>query len=164
MGFFADFMPFYPKPRPKRKRKSPKYDVERALDVELHAHPSLTQHRAANGDLVLCVERQLHPAEGFIARFVKVNRLRRIILDKHGEFLIARALEPGRKLSQVAAEMEREFDLEPEEAKMGIIQMVQELMLRGYVFIVREGSHLPPRPETRDHGPSPGPGQGAVAP
>jgi len=137
MGFLADFMPFYPKPRAKKKRKTPKYDVDRALDVELHAHPTMTQHRAANGDLVLCVQRQEHPIDRFMSRFFSVTKQRRIILDQYGEFLVTRGLKSGQKLSDVAVAMSKEFDIDLEEARAGIIQMVQNLMLREYVFLVR---------------------------
>jgi hypothetical protein len=136
MGFIEEFLPFYDKN--KRRRKKPKYDVDRALDVELHEHPTLEKHRAANGDLVLVVERELHPVEGFISRFFKVDRRRHIVLEKHGEFVLTEAAKPGVRLTQVAEAMAKEFDMDPEDAKLGTIHVVKELMLREFVFLVRE--------------------------
>ncbi|MCK5804395.1 MAG: hypothetical protein KAI66_16270 [Lentisphaeria bacterium] len=137
MGFLADFMPFYPR-GDGRKRKRPKYDIERALDVELREHPSVEHHRAQNGELVLMVERPLHSAEQFLSRFFRIDRRRRIVLDEHGEFMLVTAAKPGHKLSHVAALMVKEFDVELEDAKAGIIQLVKELMVRGFVFLVRQ--------------------------
>jgi hypothetical protein len=137
MGFIEELIPFYSKPGRKKPRKKPKYDVEHALDVELHANPTLEKHRAANGDLVLMIERRLHPAERFLARVFKIDRRRHIVLDKYGEFLLEEGTRPGRRLTQVAQQMAAEFDMDLDDAKMGVIQVVKELMLRDFVFIVR---------------------------
>jgi hypothetical protein len=136
MGFIEELIPFYSKPG-KRRRRRPKYDVERALEVELHENPTCEHHRAANGDLVLMIQRRLHPAEKFLAKFFTLDRRRHIVLDRYGEFLITEGLKPGRKLADVAAMMAAEFDLDPEDAKLGVIQVVKELMLRDFVFVVR---------------------------
>jgi hypothetical protein len=136
MGFIEEFLPFYDKG--KRRRKKPKYDVERALDVRLLPHPSLEQHRAANGELVLVIQRQLHPVEGFISRFLKVDRRRHIVLEKHGEFVFLEGTKPDVRLAQVAEAMAKEFNLDPEDAKLGTIHVVKELMLREFVFLIRE--------------------------
>ena len=136
MGFIEEFLPFYDKNT--RRRRKPKYDVDRALDVRLHKHPTLEEHRAANGDLVLVVQRQLHPVEGFIARFLRVDRRRHIVLEKHGSFVFTEGTKPGVRLAQVAQTMAKEFGMDPEDAKMGTIHVVRELMLREFVFLVRE--------------------------
>lgn len=136
MGFIEEFLPFYDKN--KRRRKKPKYDIGRALDVRLRPFPGLEQHRTKQGELVLVIERRLYPAERFIARFFKVDRHRHIILEKHGEFVFVEGTKPGVKLTQVAAALAKEFDLEPEDAKLGVVHVVKELMLREFVFLIRE--------------------------
>lgn len=137
MGFIEELIPFYSGPKKKRRRRRPKYDVERALDVELHENPTCERHRAANGELVLMIQRQLHPAENFLAKFFTIDRRRHIVLDKYGEFLLTEGVKPGRRLSEVATLMAAEFDMDIEDAKMGVIQVVKELMLRNFVFVVR---------------------------
>jgi hypothetical protein len=137
MGFIEELIPFYSKPGGKRRRRRPKYDVERALEVELHENPTCEHHRAANGDLVLMIQRQLHPAENFLSKFFRIDRRRHIVLDKYGEFLITEGLKSGRKLTEVASLMAVAFDMDPDDAKMGVIQVVKELMLRDFVFVVR---------------------------
>ncbi|OGV66816.1 MAG: hypothetical protein A3K18_30200 [Lentisphaerae bacterium RIFOXYA12_64_32] len=135
MNFLDAFMPFRPK-RGAPKRTS--FDVDRALLVELHAHPSIEKHRAANGELILIVKRNLYPAEKFIARFFTVNPQRRIVLDKGGEFMLNEALKPNTRLADVAVKMSKEFNLDLEQAKLGVVQLVKELMLREFVFLVRK--------------------------
>ena len=136
MGFIEELIPFYSGPK-KKRRKRPKYDVDRALEVELHENPSCEHHRAANGELVLMIQRQLYPAENFLAKFFKIDRRRHIVLDRYGEFLVTEGVKPGRKLSEVAVRMAEEFDMDIEDAKLGVIQVVKELMLRDFVFVVR---------------------------
>ncbi|MBN2450675.1 MAG: hypothetical protein JXR77_09815, partial [Lentisphaeria bacterium] len=68
MGFLADFLPFYPKSASPRRRKAPRYDVDRALDVEMLPHPTLERRRADTGEVVLRITRQLHPAERLLGR------------------------------------------------------------------------------------------------
>jgi len=136
MGFIEEFLPFYDKN--KRRRKKPKYDVDRALDVRLCEHPSLEQHRAQNGELVLVIQRQLFPAERFLSCFFKIDRRRHIVLEKHGDFIFTLGTQPGVKLTQVAAELAKEFGLDPEDAKLAVIHVVKELMLREFVFLIRE--------------------------
>lgn len=117
--------------------KPPKFDVDRALEVELRVHPTVKKHRADNGELILMVQRDLHAAEKLLARFVRVNRERRIVLDKYGEFMLNTAVQPGVCLADVAEAMSGEFDIDLEHARMGVIQLVKELMLRGFVFLVQ---------------------------
>ena len=136
MGFFEDFMPFYPK-RLRSQGKRPKFDVERALQVEMHPHPTMEQHRAENGELILVVQRPMFPGEAFLSRFFTLKRMRRVVLDRYGEFLLTEGFKPRTTLAQVARQMADEFDLEPENAKQGVIRMVKSLMLRGFVFLVR---------------------------
>ncbi len=138
MGFPANLNPF----RPKRAAeppplKQPKFNVDRALEVELREHPTLKRQRAANGELILVVQRELHAAEKLLTRFVRVNRARRIVLDKYGEFMLDAALKPGARLTDAAEAMAREFDIDIERARLGVIQLVKNLMLRGFVFLVR---------------------------
>ena len=137
MGFLSDFIPFYPKPKDATPRR-PKVDIDRALQVELHAHPTLEMHRAANGELVLRVERQLVPIERLFSRYVKINRQRRVVLDKCGEFMLREALKPDVTLADVAVSVTKEFDIELDQAKQGTIQVVKDLMLREFVFLVRK--------------------------
>ena len=137
MGFIEEFLPFYDKNKP-RRRKKPKYDIDRALEVRLCPHPGLEQHRAESGELILVVERQLYPAERFISRFFKVDRRRHIVLEKHGEFILAEGTKPNVKLTQVAQALAKEFNLDLEDAKLGVIHVVKELMLREFVFLIRE--------------------------
>ena len=134
---FTDFIPFYPKRDQDRLPPVP-FDVERALQVEVHAHPSLTRQRAANGDLILTVERQMHPAEAFVARFLPVNRRRRIVLDKCGEFMLEACLTPGTRLAAVAERLATEFQIGRDKARQGVILLVKDLLLRGFVFLVRK--------------------------
>ena len=136
MGFLADFIPFYPKKRGAEPPR-PKFDIERALQVEVHAHPTLEMHRAANGELIVVVQREFYPGEKFIARFVTTNRYRRVVLDRYGEFMLNECLKPGTTLAEVAVRMAQEFGLESEKAKLGVIHLVKDLMLRGVVFLVR---------------------------
>jgi hypothetical protein len=131
MGFLTNFIPFYP-------RKTPKYDLERALRVELHAHPNLERHRAQNGELILVTDRELYGIERLLARWFPINRKRRIVLDRYGEFMLDQCLAPGATLADAAAKLAQEFDLEPEKAKLGVVQLVRDLMLRGFVFLVRK--------------------------
>lgn len=138
MGILGEMRPLWGKPAGKAKLPKVKYDVEYALNVHLHPHPEMTRHRAANGDLILCVERQLHPVERIFARFLKFRKLRRIVLDRYGEFMLTEALKPENTLGDVAAAMAAEFGIELEHAKRGVIQMVQELMLREFVFLIRD--------------------------
>lgn len=141
MGFIEEFMPFYDKG--KKRRKKPKYDVDRALDVQLCEHPELEKHRAANGELVLVVPRQPFPGEKFVSRFLKVDRRRHIVLEKHGEYILTEAAKPGMRLTQVAQNLAKEFGLELEDAKLGVIHVVKELMLREFVFLIRETGSTP---------------------
>ena len=136
MGFIEEFMPFYDKN--KRRHKKTKYDVDRALNVRLCKHPSLEEHTAANGDLVLVVQREMYPAERFLSRFFKVDRRRHIVLEKHGTFVFNEGTKPGVKLTQVAEALAKEFEMESEDARMGTIHVVKELMLREFVFLIRE--------------------------
>ena len=136
MGFLSDFIPFYPKPKGASRRT--KIDVDKALLVELHGHPALEMHRAANGELVLRVERQLLPIEHFFSRYFNINRHRRVVLDQYGEFMLREALKPDVALADVAVSVAAEFDLDLEQAKQGIIQLVKDLMLREFVFLVRK--------------------------
>jgi len=140
MGFLADFMPFYPKPERERSAVPRDVDIARALDVELHRHPSLETRRADSGELVLRVRRQLHPAERFLARFVHVNPFRQIVLDQYGEFLLTEGTRPGVRLTQVAETMAERFGMKSEDAQRGILHLVRELMLREFVFLVRHES------------------------
>jgi hypothetical protein len=143
MGLLADLIPFYPKPERPSAGLPRGVDVERALDVEMHTHPSLETHRAANGELVLRVRRQLHPAERFLARFMKVAPCRHVVLDKYGEFLLTEGTRPGVRLAQVADAMAQRFGIPPEEARLGVLRLVRELMLREFVFLVRAGGSEP---------------------
>jgi|GEM_PF-1683651 len=147
MGLLADLIPFYPKPERPVADMPRGLDVERALDVEMHAHPSVETRRADNGELVLRVRRQLHPAERFLARFVKVEPVRHVVLDSHGEFLWTEGTRPGVRLAQVAAAMASRFGVAPEEARLGILRLVRELMVREFVFLVRQD------PKPRSGGP-----------
>jgi hypothetical protein len=145
MGFLADFMPFYPKPDPRRGELPRHLDIESALDVEMHAHPSLEMRHADTGELVVRVRRQLHPAEQFLGRFVKLSPYRQVVLDQQGEFLLTEGTRPGVRLATVADAMARQFELKPEEARLGVIYLVRELMLREVVYLVRKGTarHAP---------------------
>jgi hypothetical protein len=145
MGFLADFMPFYPKPDRGRGELPRNLDIESALDVELHASPSIEMRRADTGELVVRVRRHLHPAEQFLGRFVKVNPYRQVVLDRHGEFLLTEGTRPGVRLAAVAAAMASQFELKPEEARLGIIHLVRELMLREVVYLVRKGTPAQPQ-------------------
>ena len=136
MGFLADFIPFYPK-SPPAKSKRPAFDLERALQVEVHAHPTLEQHRADSGELVLVMRRKMFPGEGLVARFVKVDQRRRAVLDEYGEFMLTECLKPGTQLSQVAERLAAQYDVELEQAKRGVIEMIKKLMLREFVFLVK---------------------------
>ena len=137
MGFLADFIPFYPKPKD-AKRPRTKFDVEKALQVELHAHPTLEMHQAENGELILRVKRELVPIERFFSRYVKINPYRRVVLDQHGEFMLRQALESEVTLAEVATRVAEKFDIELDQAKQGVIQLVKDLMLREFVFLVRK--------------------------
>ncbi|NLF18693.1 MAG: hypothetical protein GX595_15785 [Lentisphaerae bacterium] len=139
MGFLANFMPFYPKPSKPRSGFRRQIDIDRALDVELHRHPTLETRRADSGELVLRVRRELHPMERFLSRFVKVDPFRQIVLDAHGEFLLTAATQPGVRLTQVAEAMAQEFKIDLPDARLGVIHLVRELMVRGFVFLVRHG-------------------------
>ncbi|NOY82835.1 MAG: hypothetical protein GXP31_17700 [Kiritimatiellaeota bacterium] len=138
MGFLSNLNPFRPgrtaEPPP---LKQPKFDVDRALEVELREHPTLERRRAANGELILIVQRELHAAEKLLARVARVNRSRRIVLDKYGEFMLDAALKPGARLTDAAEAMAKEFDIDIERARLGVVQLVKGLMLRGFVFLVR---------------------------
>lgn len=150
MGFFADFMPFYPKEAHRGSlRKLSKADVERALDVEMHANPDLETRRADTGELVLRVRRQLHPAERFFGRMLGVKHHRQMVLDQYGEFLLEEATGAEVRLHQVAEKMATTFDLDIDKARIGIIHMVKELMLRDFVFLVRHDE--PPGTPPEDH-------------
>jgi hypothetical protein len=153
MASLADFIPFYPRPERLPPELPRTLDVDRALDVEMHAHPSLEQRRAANGELVLRVRRQRHLAERFLARFVTVEPYRHAALDQYGEFLLTEGTRPGVLLAQVAEGMAQRFGLAPEDARLGTLRLVRELMLREFVFLVRQsatdGNHA--------HEPRPGP-------
>jgi hypothetical protein len=151
MGFFADFMPFYPKPDRGKPPLPAQVDIDRALDVELHGHPTLETRRADTGELVLRVRRQLHPAERFLARFVTINPYRQVVLDQYGEFLLREGQRPGVRLTEVAEAMAREFKVPLAEARLGIIHLVRDLMLREFVFLVRRGSR---GPEGEEAGPA----------
>lgn len=142
MGFLADFMPFYPKPSARSRRQSTPYDIDRALQVELHGHPDLETRRADSGELVLRVPRQLHPAERLLGRLFGSTAFRQLVLDKYGEYLITEGCKPGVMLGDVAARMADTFDIGLEEAKMGTIQVVRELMRRDFVFLVRPGNDV----------------------
>jgi len=137
MGFWADFMPFHPRKGLDKHGKRPKFDVERALQVQVHAHPTLEQHRAANGDLVLVIQRKAFPGEEFLGRFFDLKRQRRIVLDQYGEFMLTECLKPKTTLADVAPKMARKFDIELDKAKLGVIELVKSLMLRDFVFLVR---------------------------
>ena len=139
MGFLADFMPFYPKPGKGLRRAISKDAVERALTVELHANPDLEMRRADNGEMVLRVTRQLHAAERVLGRLLGSTPYRQLVVDTYGEFLITEGCKPGVLLSDVAARMADTFDIGLDAAKMGIVQVVRELMLRDFVFLVRPG-------------------------
>jgi hypothetical protein len=145
MGLLADLIPFYPKPQRLSAELPRGVDVDRALDVELHLHPSLDRRRAANGELILRVRRQLHPAERFLGRFVKLEPCRHVVLDQYGEFLLIEGTRPGVRLTQVAEAMARRFDLTPEAARLGVLRLVRDLMVREFVFLVRHGT----RPDGR---------------
>ena len=140
MGFLADFMPFYPKPDRGRGELPRDLDIEKALDVELHTHPSIETRRADTGEFVVRVRRQLHPAERFLGRFVKLNPYRQVVLDRLGEFLLTEGTRPGVRLTEVATAMSRQFEMKPEETRLGVIRLVRELMLREIVYLVRKGS------------------------
>ncbi len=140
MGFLADFMPFYPKPERPRPALPRDVDIGRALNVELHRHPTLETRRADTGELVLRVRRHLHPAERFLGRFVHVNPFRQIVLDQYGEFLLTEGTKPGVRLAQVAEAMAQRFELKLEDARLGILHLVRELMVREFVFLVRQES------------------------
>lgn len=150
MGFLADLIPFYPKPGRALGELPKALDVERALDVEVHAHPSVEARRADNGELVLRVRRQLHPAERFLARFVKVQPVRHVVLDACGEFLWTEATRPGVRLDAVAAAMATRFGMALDEARLGTLRLVRELMVREFVFLVRQnggtGTGVPEAP------------------
>lgn len=137
MRSLSEFIPFYPK-RDRDRLPPPKFNVERALQIEVHAHPTLERQRAANGELILTVERELLPPERFLARFLPVNRRRRIVLDRYGEFMLAECLKPGARLAAVAERLAREFQIEPEKARRGAVLLVKDLLLRGFVFLVRK--------------------------
>lgn len=137
MGMLTDFIPFFPRRSEKSRQPRPAYDIDRALQVELHGHPTLEQHRAQNGELVLVTYRQMMSGEKLLSRFLKLNLRRRIVLDKHGAFMLTEALKPGVVLAQVAEKMAGEFGIDLEEAKRGVIQIVRDLMLRDFVFLVR---------------------------
>lgn len=139
MGFLADFMPFYPRPERGRGDLPQDLDIASALDVEMHTHPSIETRRADTGELVVRVRRQLHPAEQFLGRFVKLKPYRQVVLDRQGEFLLTEGARPGVRLAEVAAAMARQFELKPEEARLGVIHLVRELMLREVVYLVRKG-------------------------
>jgi len=139
MGFLADFMPFYPKPAKGTRRTLAKCDVDRALAVELHAHPELEMRRADSGEMVLRVTRQLHAAERVLGRVLGSTPYRQLVVDAYGEFLITEGCKPGILLSDVADRLADTFDIALDDAKMGIIQVVRELMLRDFVFLVRPG-------------------------
>ena len=143
MGFLADFMPFYPKPDRRRGDLPRGLDIESALDVEMHLHPSVETRRADTGELVVRVRRHLHPAEQFLGRFVKLNPYRQVDLDRHGEFLLTEGTRPGVRLAEVAAAMARQFELTSEAARLGVIRLVRELMLREVVYLVRRGGAQP---------------------
>ena len=143
MGFLADFMPFYPKPDRGRGELPCNLDIESALDVEMHAHPSIETRRADTGELVVRVRRHLHPAEQFLGRFVKLNPYRQVVLDQQGEFLLTEGTRPAVRLTAVAAAMAQHFELKPEEARLGVIHLVRELMLREVVYLVRKGTARP---------------------
>ncbi len=152
MGSWTDLIPFYPKGGPRPEGLPRGVDVERALDVELHAHPSLETRRAENGELILRVRRQLHPAERWLARFVTVRPFRHVVLDRYGEFLLTEGTRPGVRLGQVAEAMAERFGIAPEQARLGVLRLVRELMVREFVFLVRrEGS--------AGEGPAVGPGE-----
>jgi len=136
MGMLSDFIPFFPKSSEGGVRRT-KYDVDQALDVEVYGHPTLEQHVAENGEHVLVIYRQLMPGEKFLSRFVKLTGRRRIVLDEYGAYMLSEALKPGTKLAQVAERMAQEFDLDAEKAKQGVIQIVRDLMLRDFVFLIR---------------------------
>jgi len=122
--------------------KPPPFDVDRALRVMVRPHPSLEKHRAANGELILIVQRELHPAEKFLARFFPLRRERRIVLDKYGEFMLEAASRPDATLAGVAEAMAREFDVDIEKTRLGVIHLVRALLVRGFVFLIQtpEGS------------------------
>jgi hypothetical protein len=143
MGFLADFMPFYPKPDRGRGELPRDLDIESALDVEMHTHPSIEMRRADSGELVVRVRRQVHPAEKFLGRFFKLNPYRQVVLDRHGEFLLTEGTRPGVRLAAAADAMARQFELKPEEARLGVIHLVRELMLREVVYLVRKGARPP---------------------
>jgi hypothetical protein len=140
MGFLADFMPFYPKPDRGRGELPRNLDIESALDVEMHAHPSIETRRADTGEFVVRVRRHPHPAERLLGRFLKLNPYRQVVLDRQGEFLLTEGTRPGVRLAEVAAALARQFDLKPEQARLGVIHLVRELMLREVVYLVRKGS------------------------
>ena len=60
------------------------------------------------------------------------------MLDKGGEFMLNEALKPNTRLADVAVKMSKEFNLDLEQAKLGVVQLVKELMLREFVFLVRK--------------------------
>jgi len=138
VGFLADFIPFYPKKSAHRTLPRPRFDMERALGVMVRPHPSLEEHRAANGELIVSVERELHPTERFLDRFVSIRRRRRrIVLDQYGEFLLHEAARPGVTLGDAADRMAEEFGLDRETARLGAVHLVRDLLLRGVVFLIR---------------------------
>lgn len=137
MGFFAEFMPFYPKSAPGKRRKPSKLDIDRALDVELHLNPTVEMRRADTGEMVLRVQRRQHPAERVFARFLGSTRHRQLVLDQYGEFLVTEGVQPGVRLSAVANAMAARFDLPLDTVQLGIIEVVKELMLKEFVFLVR---------------------------
>ncbi|MBT3375028.1 MAG: hypothetical protein HN742_23875 [Lentisphaerae bacterium] len=136
MSFLTSFNPFRRK-KSDPKLPKPKFDVQRALDVEVHAHPSLEQHRAANGELMVMIRRHVFPAERWLGRWFKLNQRRRLLLDQHGEFVLTHSLRDGATLRNVADEMATEFEWDKERAELGVIHLVKALMLREFVFLVR---------------------------
>ena len=148
MSLFPSFNPFSRK-KADPKLPKPKFDVQRALEVEVHAHPSLEQHRAANGELVVMIKRQVFPVERWLGRWFKLNQRRRILLDQHGEFVLTHSVQPGVTLRQVADGMAEEFGWDIERAELGVIHLIKNLMLREFVFLVRRREGEAERSEER---------------
>ncbi|MBN2452571.1 MAG: hypothetical protein JXR77_19460, partial [Lentisphaeria bacterium] len=67
------------------------------------------------------------------------NPYRQLVLDRVGEFVLDAAFEEGVRLVEVASRLAAEFDLPLEDAKLGVVELVRELMLRDFVFLVRKG-------------------------